>query len=577
MTLFKPFSFAAIFLATALAGTACAAQSENPAARSELNSELFYQLLIGEISAQNGDAASGYALMLDAARKTNAPRLYERAVELALTARSGESALVAAQAWARAYPASQDAGRYVLQILIGLNKIAETQDAIKRQLAALAPPEQAIAINQLPRYFARLADKKQATAVVEQALAGELTVATTGAQAWSAIGSMRLMNNDRDGALQAARRGAALNAKADEPVLLALALMDLKTAEAEPIVLGYLQGNAPAPALRMAYARRLLDAQRFAPAYAQMLTLTAQAPEFADGWLVRGSLEFQDKKLPDAATSLQKYVSLGATAPDAQARDQERGLVQAYLLLSQISEQGGKLDEAQAYLKRIDSPQDALRVQTRRANILAQQGKMVEARALLQATPELQAEDARLKITAEAQLLRDNKQYAAAYEVLAQAIQRFPAEPDLQYDQAMVAEKLGKTAEMELLLRQVIAAKPDYHHAYNALGYSLADRNVQLAEARALVVKALSFAPNDPYILDSLGWVEFRSGNLDEALRILRGAYQARPDAEISAHLGEVLWTMNRKDEARTTWKEGMALNPSNETLLETQKRLNKP
>ncbi len=577
MTMIKWLSFSVLVLAMAMGGALCVAQPKSPAARSELSSELFYQVLVGEISAQNGDAASAYALMLDAARKTDSQRLYERAVELALTARSGESALIAAQAWARAYPASQDAGRYVLQILIGLNKVAEAQEAIKRQLAALSVAERAAAINQIPSYFARLPDKKQATAVVEQALAGELKGTATGAPAWAAIGSMRLMHGDRDGALDAARRGAAFNAQASEPVVLALSLMDEKTAEAESMVLAYLNSSRAAPGVRMAYARRLLDAQRLAPAYEQMLALTAQAPEFADAWLVRGSLEFQDKKWPNAADSLQKYVALSTPSPEGQARDQARGLVQAYLLLAQIAEQGGKLDQAQDYLQRIDSPQDALRVQTRRANILAQQGKMGEARALLQATPELQPEDARKKISAEAQLLRDNKQYAAAYEVLAQAIQRFPTEPDLQYDQAMVAEKLGKVAEMEQLLRQVIAAKPDYHHAYNALGYSLADRNVQLDEARALVVKALTFAPNDPYILDSLGWVEFRSGNLDEALRLLRGAFQARPDAEISAHLGEVLWTMNRKDEARAMWKEGMALNPANETLLETQKRLNKP
>jgi len=577
MTLPKPLSLSAIFLTMALGGAMCNAQTENAATRSALGSELFYQLLVGEISAQSGDAASAYALMLDAARKTNAPQLYERSVELALTARSGDSALVAAQAWARAEPVSPDASRYVLQILVGLNKIAETQEAIKRQLAALAPAQRVVAINQLPRYFARLPEKKQATAVVEHALAGELSSPVTGASAWAAIGSMRLMNNDRESALDAARRGAEINAKAEEPVLLALALMDQKVVAAESIVLGYLNGSKPAPALRLAYARRLLDAQRFASAYTQMTVLTSQAPEFADGWLVRGSLEFQDKKLANARESLLKYVVLSATGPDAQARDQDRGLVQAYLLLSQIAEQGGKLEEAQDYLKRIDSPQDALRVQTRRATILAHQGKMDEARALLRATPELQADDARMKLTAESQLLRDNKQYAAAYEVLAQAVKRFPAEPDLQYDQAMVAEKLGKAAEMEQLLRQVIAAKPDYHHAYNALGYSLADRNVRLAEARTLVVKALSFAPNDPYILDSLGWVEFRSGNLEEALRILRGAYQARPDAEISAHLGEVLWSLGRKDEARAIWKEGMALNAENETLLETQKRLNRP
>ena len=144
----------------------------------------------------------------------------------------------------------------------------------------------------------------------------------------------------------------------------------------------------------------------------------------------------------------------------------------------------------------------------------------------------------------------------------------------MRYDLAMAAEKLDKIDEMELLLRQVIVEKPDYHHAYNALGYSLADRKLRLPEARALVKKALEFAPNDPFILDSLGWVEFRSGNLNEALHILQGAFESRQDAEIAAHLGEVLWSLGQQDQARAIWKNGLRQGPDNETLLETIKRL---
>jgi Flp pilus assembly protein TadD len=120
----------------------------------------------------------------------------------------------------------------------------------------------------------------------------------------------------------------------------------------------------------------------------------------------------------------------------------------------------------------------------------------------------------------------------------------------------------------------VIAAKPDYHHAYNALGYSLADRGIRLPEAKQLIEKALEFAPGDPYISDSLGWVEFRMGNKAEALRILDTAYKARPDAEIAAHLGEVLWSMGRRDRAQAIWKEGLLLNADSDTLQETLKRL---
>jgi Flp pilus assembly protein TadD len=213
-------------------------------------------------------------------------------------------------------------------------------------------------------------------------------------------------------------------------------------------------------------------------------------------------------------------------------------------------------------------------VQSRRASLLARQGNMAEARALIRGLPETSPADARLKVSAEVQLLRDNKQYQPAYDLLVEATKRYPADFDLVYDLAMMAEKIDNLPEMERLLRQVIAAKPDYHHAYNALGYSLADRNLRLDEARKLIVKALEFAPGDPYITDSLAWVEFRSGNLPEALRLLKQAYQDKPDAEIAAHLGEVLWVMGDQAQARSIWREGMSLNAENETLLETLKRL---
>ena len=174
-------------------------------------------------------------------------------------------------------------------------------------------------------------------------------------------------------------------------------------------------------------------------------------------------------------------------------------------------------------------------------------------------------------------MLRDAKQYQAAYDLLATASTQNPKDGDLVYEQAMLADKMGRTADMERLLRSLIASHPDYHHAYNALGYSLADRGVQLPEARALIQKALESAPNDPFINDSLAWVEFRMGNLPEAVRILETAYKARPDAEIAAHLGEVLWSSGQKDRAIAIWKEGLQRSADNETLLETLKRLKVP
>jgi tetratricopeptide (TPR) repeat protein len=205
--------------------------------------------------------------------------------------------------------------------------------------------------------------------------------------------------------------------------------------------------------------------------------------------------------------------------------------------------------------------------------LLARQGKLDEARALIQAWPTRNPAEARSKLLAEVHLLRDNGRAAAAYKLLTQAIRNDPSDLDLLYDQALLAEKLRDYENMERLLRKLIALKPDYHHAYNALGYSFADRNVRLAEARALINKALEFAPDDPMIRDSLGWVEFRSGNLKMALDILQSAYKARPDADIAAHLGEVLWVMGQREQAVAVWREGLRLSSDSETLTETLKR----
>jgi tetratricopeptide (TPR) repeat protein len=138
----------------------------------------------------------------------------------------------------------------------------------------------------------------------------------------------------------------------------------------------------------------------------------------------------------------------------------------------------------------------------------------------------------------------------------------------------MLAEKLNRIEEMEKLLRQVMQLKPDYHAAYNALGYTLADRGLRLPEAKQLIQKALEYAPADPYIQDSLAWVEFRMGRTQEAARIIEAAYKAKPDAEIAAHYGEILWSLGERDKARAIWREGLQLNADNDTLLETLKRL---
>lgn len=541
---------------------------------SRLDAELFYQLLVGEMSAQSGDSALAYSLFLDSARKANSPRLFERAIKAALAARNGDAALKATQAWMRAFPGTVDANRYLVQILVNMNRLPDTVAPLKRDLGLMVAADKLATIEMVARYFARVADRKQATLVLQQILLGETQNPVTGPLTWALIGQSRMLSGDVTGAVAASRRGAALNPLSPAPAALALALLQTSNAEAEPIVSNYLLGT-PTPEYRLAYVRYLVGAQRLPAAYAQVVLLNSQAPTFADGWLLRGSLDAQNNQNTAAEAALITYLTLRATTlGGTNTADMDRPLVTAHVLLSQLAEQAGRYDDALAYLKRIDSPQDALRIGARQASLMARQGKLEEARALIRGLPENLPDASRAKVIAEVQLLRDNKRDAEAYLLLESAIQQFPQDFDLKYDLALMAEKAGKLELMEQLLRQVIAAKPDNHAAYNALGYSLADRNVRLSEARQLVTKALEFAPKDPFIVDSMAWVEFRSGNTTEAARLLQGAFKERPDAEIAAHLGEVLWALGKRDEAKAIWSEGMRLNPDNETLLETTRRL---
>ena len=546
----------------------------NTPSTSALDSELFYQLLLGELNARDGESGAGYAIILDAARKTNDPRLYQRAVDIAIQARSGESALKAARDWKLAQPNSKEANRYVLQILIGLNRIGETLEPLKREISSTDAKDRAVVIASIPRFFARSTDKKLAAATVERAFADYLTSHTLGASAWTTIGRMRLEAGDSSSALEAARKAHALDEKATDPVLLALSIMSPQTPQAEAFVIKFLDTH-PHPDVRMAYARTLLDAQRYPQAQAQLLAITTEKPDSPQAWLILGILELQDDKFSAAEMSLKRYIELALAKPEGVAHAESGpGLVQAYLSLAQIAEQRKDFVAADAWLKQIDSADDLFNAQMRRAALLARQGKLDDALELIRSQPVNTPADARLKVTAEVQLLRDSKQYKAAYDLLTVATANNPEDMDLLYDMAMMAEKLDKLDEMERLLRSVMLAKPDYHHAYNALGYSLAERKIRLSEAKQLILKDLEFTPGDSFILDSLGWVEFRSGNLTEALRILEGAFKEKQDAEIAAHLGEVLWTMERRDQAISIWKQGFKINAENETLLETLKRL---
>jgi tetratricopeptide (TPR) repeat protein len=571
--------------------------AQEAAQNSVMDAPLFYQLLIGEMELSAGRAGNAYEVILDAAKRHNDPSLFQRAVEIALQARAGDQALAAARAWRKAVPDSADALRFQAQILLALNRPNDMVEPIAAWLASVPAAERPALIYTLPRLLQRVPDRKQALGLVERMVSPYRDQAPTRVASQVTIGRMLLAAGQAADALPLAQQASQEDPGAPGPVLLALDMLP-GTAAAEPIVSTYLARLDADAGVRLAYVRTLAVSQRYAEAISQLQIVTRAKPELPEPWLTLGALQLDMKRPAEAEASLQRYVQLasqanqtaqprppaanaggddddddGDAAP-ASARPAGRDLTQAWLLLAQAAEQRGDAKAAEGWLAKVDSPQRALEVQARRATLQARQGQIKQARALIQAVPERTGEDARAKLLAEAQMLRDVKRWREAAEVLKTANQRFNNDADLLYEQAMVEDKLERYADMERLLRRVIELKPDHQHAHNALGYSLADRNLRLPEARELITKALSLAPGDPFITDSLAWVEFRLGNRDAALRLLRQAYQARPDTEIGAHLGEVLWVSGQREEARRIWAEARSHDAANEVLRETLARL---
>ncbi len=554
---------------------ASAAQAADSPRPSALTARLLYELLISELSFQEGAPNRGIEVMLDAARRTSNPALYKRAVEMAIQSRSGAMALDAVRAWRQAEPRSADANRLELQVLIALGRYSETDAPINAVLAALPAAEQESFILSVPLLYTRSTNKLEAAHVVERGLSSAVQNNSLAPVAWTTIGRMRLAASDRTGALTAATLGQSANTSSEWPALLALQIMTSGSeANAESIVKRYLGEETSKPEVRIGYARALLNTGRRPEAHTQLADLTRRHPDYPEGWLALGLLLAQERQDEQAEAALSHFLKVSSEMPADEQSDRASGVIQARLTLAQIAERRGDFVAAERLLSSIDSPDEALRVQMRRASILARQGNMAEARQLVRNAPVRRPEDERTKLMAEAQMLRENHQYQQAYEVMSNALMKDPEDQDLLYDTAMAAEKINRVDEMERLLRKLIELKPDSQAAYNALGYTFAERGIRLPEAKQLIEKALEIAPDDPFIQDSLGWVEFRLGNHARALTILKEAFAKQPDAEIAAHFGEVLWTTGSREAALDVWREGMRLDADNETLKETLNRL---
>ncbi len=586
-----------------------ATDGKPPVHNSDLNAPLMYQLLLGELARQESQPADAVELMLDAAHHEKSDQLFRRAIEIAVESGATDKALDIAKAWRKAMPRSTEAVRTQLQLLFALDRAPETTEPLRALLAMSPGPERAGLIAGLPRIALRAHDKAAAATQLQSLLTPYLEEADTRVAARVALGRLRLAEGHPDQALAYARDAHALEPAAIGPALLALDLMAQPGAmpasgqqgdqTAEAIVRHYLDQPGSEPIVRQALAALLTSQQRIGEAAAQLKLAAEAQPTRAMLWLSLGELDIELRQ-PDAAdAALQRALDLtlaaekadkeaGAGGADEADGDDDAAPSKAdpmnapvkasrvYLMLARSAQLRHDDAATARWLAKIPLVDADLAVLSMRADVLARAGKLAEARALVQSAPADTPEARRLKVLTEVQLLREHKQLAQAQQVLAQANTAEPNDVDLLYEQAMIDERLDRLDEMEKLLRQVIALQPDHAQAMNALGYSLADRRLRLDEALALVKRAHELAPADPFIVDSLGWIEFRLGHYGEATRWLRQAYTARNDTEIAAHLGEALWAQGEHDEALRILKEAQRRDADNQVLRETLARLQK-
>lgn len=572
------FSAARIFAPVLLAAAGCSAlaqgadpvsspsaplaaeQTESAAAdarlpKQELTGQILYQFLLAEFAGQRGQFALAASAYLDLAKSTRDPRIVRRAVEVAFYAKQYEPALGAVRLWIELEPEAREARQMETTLLLASGHIDELALRIGRELEQAAPRTGELLL-QLAQALSRYPDKSVVARLFDKVT-----------EPWLALPEAHVLRaqaaagiNDRARAVTEIDQALALR-----PGWELAALMKAGQLPRGEPQLGFLRqflaAHPQAHDVRLGYARTLVAEKRYAEARTEFQTLLAARPDHPDVLFAVGVLSLQLNDAAEAERRLRHFVEIGRGDLDT-----------ARYYLGQVAEEDKRSDQALTWYQAVAAGEHLLPARIRAAQILLRQNKLDAAREQIAAVRADMPGDVRV-LLAEAQLLRDAGHHADAYALLNEALLAQPNDPDLLYETALAAEKLGYVDVLERHLRHLIELKPDSAQAYNGLGYSLADRNLRLDEAAQLIDKALALAPNDPFILDSKGWVLFRQAKLAPALEFLQQAYAQRPDPEIAAHVGEVLWALERRDEALKLWREAAKAHPENEALAATIKR----
>ncbi|MDF3888523.1 tetratricopeptide repeat protein [Cupriavidus basilensis] len=541
-----------------------------------LSADILYRVLAAEISAQRGVVGPAYQTYLELARNTRDPRFAQRATEIAFNARSAQQALDAARLWTELAPTSAGARQVLSTLLVLSGRWDEAEPLLALQLNGVPPSHRPEAILQMQQQLSRTSDPAGAAALLQRLTASDARSAET----HLALARAKEAANDIPGALAELDEAQRIRPDYEAAALMAAELRADSAPDEAIAGLKSFVGRAPASVNgHITLARLYLQQNDLQAARAEFETLRKIAPKDPRVPLALGLTSLQSKRYDEAEQYLKEYLQLAEQVPAASPDI-------AYQYLAQIAEEKKDYPAAVAWLDRIDDSRLAPAAAVKRAQLLGRMGKLDDAQAVFNdmladaediAEPDQRAQRMTAIRQAEVGMLIDAKAYDRARKVLEERVAAEPDNSDWVYELAMLDEREKRYDSMEKRLRRVIAMQPDAKQGYNALGYSLADRNVRLPEALQLLEKASALGPDDPYIMDSLAWVKFRLGQLQPAAELLRNAYAKAPEAEIGAHLGEVLWQLGQQDEARKTWNEAAKIEPDNVILIDTLRRYNVP
>lgn len=520
--------------------------------------EFVYKYLLGEVAAQRGEFVLAGQLFLDLAKQTRDPLLAERATQAATIARTPQLALPSAELWSELAPDSIPAAQTASQLLIANGNLEKAIPQIQKVLAN--ENIRANAFMELNSLMVRITDKTSVLKTIQQLAKPYPKLA----EAHFAISQAAYFAHDESLMKAELKEASKLRPGWEPPAqIYGQMLMEKDVQKGMAFYRDFLKTYPESDQIRLSLARALLLQKNTTEAKVEFSKLLERHQNNPDMNVIVGLLALDAKEYTFADRYLEHALEVGFKEPNKVYFNLGRSAIE-------------QKDDARAlqWFDKITDGEQYLAARMAAAGIIARRDGVDAAITMLDNVDGLTPEQQALVIQNQALMLSQAKRGDEAYTLLEKAAKTFPESPELQYDYALSAERKGKYDIMEDTLTRVIKMKPDFAAAYNALGYSYADRNIKLIEAKSLIETATKLSPEDHYIMDSLGWVYFRLGDLSRATEELRRAYAIQQDPEIAAHLAEVLWKQGQREEAQRILDQALSANPGNEILVAVAQKL---